>query len=222
MQGQSLADRAKKGWGRRGTRGQLTVSARGSLSAPSPLGVHPFWIMGIASVGSTPAFSLSSRDFLDSKGRIGGSNEVPLYPSTFFIFFLHWGRVKGHHSPSMSSFTAWDSTPSAKASVSVDGPGGRAGDCLRWPFWIKGMTSSLGASWGFTLMWTQRGGVGRMAVSVGHTPLFRENTRAKLTPAPQTMPSLLHVWISCTSLIVHSLDYPPQCPQLVNVSAFEK
>lgn len=59
--------RQGRGWERRGARGQLTVSAWGSLSVPSPLGVHPFWIMGIASVGSTPAFSLSSRDFLDSK-----------------------------------------------------------------------------------------------------------------------------------------------------------
>lgn len=64
---EGLADREMSGWGRKGVRGQLTVSARGSLPAPSSLGVHPFWIMGIASVGSTPAFSLSSRDFLDSE-----------------------------------------------------------------------------------------------------------------------------------------------------------
>lgn len=78
-----LADREKRGWGRRGARGQLTVSARGSLPAPSSLGVHLFWIMGIASVGSTPAFSLSSRDFLDSKeeweGAMRSHYTLPLF-----------------------------------------------------------------------------------------------------------------------------------------------
>lgn len=62
-----LADMEKRGWDRRGVRGQLTVSAWGSLSDPSSLGAHLFWIIEIASVGSTPVFSLSSRDFLDSK-----------------------------------------------------------------------------------------------------------------------------------------------------------
>lgn len=70
----------------------------------------------------------------------------------------------------MSSFTAWDSTPSIKASVFVDGPRAWVGGCLRWPFWIKGMTNSLGVSEGFTLMWTQRREVGRVAWSVGSEP----------------------------------------------------
>lgn len=63
----SLADRTMRDWGSGEVRGQLTVSAWGSLSVPSPLGMHPFWIIGIVSVGSTPTFSLSSRDFLDSE-----------------------------------------------------------------------------------------------------------------------------------------------------------
>lgn len=152
----SLADRAMRDWGSGEVRGQLTVSAWGSLSVPSPLGVHPFWIMGIASVGSTPAFSLFSRDFLDSEEEWEGAmRSHPLLPFSSPSSFTR-ARQRRDYSPSMSSFTAWDSIPSIKTSVCVDGPGAWVGGCLRWPFWIKGMTSSLGASEGFTLMWTQR------------------------------------------------------------------
>ena len=146
--------------------------------------MHPFWIMGIASVGSTPEFSLSSRDFLESKeeweGAMRSHHILPFSSPTSFT----GGWRRGDHSPSMSSFTAWDSTPSIKASVFVDGPGAWAGGCLRWPFWIKGMMRSLGFSEGFTLMWTQKHEVGRVACQwvLSHTTPFRENTRAKLTP----------------------------------------
>ena len=122
------------------------------------------------------------------------SNQVPPYPSTF-LPFLHQSKAKGDHSPSMSSFTAWESIPSAVASTSVDGPGAWVGGCLREPFWIKGMTSSLGASEGFTLMWTQRNEVRRVVWSVGAEPhpfiQRKHKSQTHPHPIPQTIPSVL-------------------------------
>lgn len=149
--------------------------------------MHPFWIMGIASVGSTPEFSLSSRDFLESKEEWEGAmRSHPILPFSSPSSFTG-ARRRGDHSPSMSSFTAWDSTPSTKASIFVDGPGAWVGGCLRWPFLIKGMTSSLGVSEGFTLMWTQRHEVGRVAWSVGSEPhsSLQRKRKGQTHPPPQ-------------------------------------
>lgn len=82
----SLAHRARSG---EGLRGQLTVSARALSSTLSVLRLRPFWIMGIASVESTPAFSLSSRDFFDSKEEGKGTTRFWPRSSTFLPFLLH-------------------------------------------------------------------------------------------------------------------------------------
>lgn len=130
---------------------------------------------------------------------MGVSNEVPPYPSTF-LPFLHQSKAKGDHSPSMSSFTAWESIPSVVASTFVDGPGVWVGGCLREPLWIKGMMSSLGASEGFTLMWTQRNEVQRVVWLVGAEPQpFIQRKHKSQThphPIPQTTPSLCSIWFS--------------------------
>lgn len=56
--------------------------------------MHPFWIMGIASVGSTPEFSFSSRDFLESKEEWEGAmRSHPILPFSSPLF-LHWGKAK--------------------------------------------------------------------------------------------------------------------------------
>ena len=203
----SPADRAMRDWGSGEVRGQLTVSAWGSLSVPSRLGVHPFWIMGIASVGSTPVFSLSSRDFLDSEEEWEGAmRSHPLLPFSSRSSFTR-ARQRRDYSPSMSSFTAWDSIPSIKTSVCVDGPGAWVGGCLRWPFWIKGMTSSLGASEGFTLMWTQRSEIGRVAQAVSPEPQPFTQKKHKSHTHPQPHRSCPP--FSCYTLVVLSLDSLP-------------
>lgn len=101
----------------------------------------------------------------------------------------------------------------------VDGPGAWVGGCLRWPFWIKGMTSSLGVSEGFTLMWTQRCEVGRIAWSVGSEPHSSLQRKHKSQTHPQLEGP--HPRSPVMSLMVFSLDSLPH-PQLLNISAFEE
>ena len=130
----------------------------------------------------------------------------PLLPFSSPSSFTR-ARQRKDYSPSMSSFTAWDSIPSIKTSVCVDGPGAWVGGCLRWPFWIKGMTSSLGASEGFTLMWTQRSEIRRVAQTVRPEPQPFTQKKHKGHIHPQPHGSCLP--FSCYTLVVFSLESLP-------------
>lgn len=105
------------------------------------------------------------------------------------------------HLPSMSSFTAWDSTPSDinTVLVSEDVLGLLASGCLREPFWINGMTSSLGASGGFTLMWGQREKVRKVQVLESGDIYTQPKDHVPQVIFPQVLPFLFETVISLCS-----------------------